>query len=67
VCTSCAVLAFLPLHSGADLIGSDVRNLGGAPAFPDQLLPDMAYEENATGGRLTETPSVVAVFTTLLD
>lgn len=29
-------------------------------SFPDQLLADMAYQEDATGGRLTDTPSVVA-------
>jgi hypothetical protein len=30
-CISCVVLAFVPLHSGTDLIGSAIRNVRGAP------------------------------------
>ncbi len=36
-------------------------------SFPDQILPDMVYEENAISGRLTDTPSVVATFRTLFE
>lgn len=36
-------------------------------SFPDQLLEDMAYQEDATGGRLTDTPSVVAELHTLFN
>jgi Domain of unknown function (DUF5753)/Helix-turn-helix domain len=36
-------------------------------SFPDQLLPDMVYEEFVTGGHLTSTPAVVAECHTLFE
>ncbi len=36
-------------------------------SFPDQLLPDMVYEEGATGGHLTDAPSAVAELHTLFE
>lgn len=36
-------------------------------AFPDQLLPDAAYQEYAVGGHIIDDPSVVARLATLFD
>lgn len=36
-------------------------------SFPDQILPDMVYEENAISGRLSDTPSVVTAFRRLFE
>ncbi len=50
----------LGLHAGQDGPFSLLR-------FPDQLLPDMVYEENALSGHLTDAPSVVAAWHTLFE
>jgi transcriptional regulator with XRE-family HTH domain len=36
-------------------------------AFPDQLLPDAAYQEYAVGGHIIDDPSIVARLATLFD
>ncbi|MGH3719682.1 MAG: helix-turn-helix domain-containing protein [Pseudonocardiaceae bacterium] len=46
-------------------------HIGAGPfsliAFPDQLLPDAAYQEYAVGGHIIDDPAVVARLATIFD